>query len=535
MHESKVTIQEGLTMLQKKKVRYEGNILVQPEKFTYLSLAIEDLKGMSGKIEIPLNNDVYGLVGNNGSGKSTIMTTLSKLVPPYQFRLSNNDCSDKSKVSYTVYDKTDSWELKRGKTTKTSGSNQIRFFGRYEGSLFYGTRFEDSRIVDELMQNGKITQELLVDADKYIVETLGHILHNDKESYRNLKHLRNRKIALEMGIKNLPYFYEINGKVISQYRMSSGECLLISLLHFLHNSVVRKSIPQNQHTLLLIDEVELALHPVAVRRLIEILKSLTKQSSNLTCIVSSHSIEVIRSISPDNLFNLVIKTTVAPDSTHRYFKADNPIYPCYLMKDIYVHNGYDFVILVEDDLAKKVVESSLTKLQLRQNKLINIVPVGGWANVFELHKTFRTDGTLGLNTNILSIIDGDVQATAEKKFKNLNHMFLPIASIEKFLRQHLLGDETSEVKKDIKDTLFTGVKSLEDFLQEYSDEEGTKKKSDETYEGDNNGKRLYKKLKNYCETERKISEDMLIDTIFQIVGRNICLDSFEKNLKIKLN
>ena len=61
--------------------------------------------------------------------------------------------------------------------------------------------------------------------------------------------------------------------------------------------------------------------------------------------------------------------------------AEKLSYHCYLMKDIYMHNGYDFVILVEDVLAARIVEKSLLKLQLRQNKLINIVPVGGWNNV----------------------------------------------------------------------------------------------------------------------------------------------------------
>lgn len=63
--------------------------------------------------------------------------------------------------------------------------------------------------------------------------------------------------------------------------MSSGECLLISLMHFLYNSIVRRSLSAEKKIIVLIDELELALHPVAVVRLIEFLKELVLEHDNV--------------------------------------------------------------------------------------------------------------------------------------------------------------------------------------------------------------------------------------------------------------
>ena len=86
--------------------------------------------------------------------------------------------------------------------------------------------------------------------------------------------------------------------------MSSGECLLVSLLHFLYNSIVRRSLPVDQKVLVLIDELELALHPVAVLRLMDFLKNLVKEHSNLIIYLSSHSPEVIRTMPPSELYKV---------------------------------------------------------------------------------------------------------------------------------------------------------------------------------------------------------------------------------------
>lgn len=140
------------------------------------------------------------------------------------------------------------------------------FEGFYEGSIFYGCRFDDYNLIDTFMQNEDY-KKYLIDADAFVIETLGYILHNSKSYYNGLKKISDKKTATANGFKGIPYFYETKGKIISQYKMSSGECMLISLIDFLNNVIVKN--PRRRDKLLfLIDEVELALHPSAIDRLV---------------------------------------------------------------------------------------------------------------------------------------------------------------------------------------------------------------------------------------------------------------------------
>ena len=164
---------------------------------------------------------------------------------------------------------------------------------------------------------------------------MSFILHGDLIHYRTLKRLKNKHVAQQLSIKNRPYFINVESHFVSQYRMSSGECLLVSLLHFLYNSIVRRSLPSNQKVLVLIDELELALHPVAVLRLMDFLKQLVKEHSNLIIYLSSHSPEVIRTISPSELFKVT--------NNNGNLTIEANCYPSYLIRDLYSNVSPDFL------------------------------------------------------------------------------------------------------------------------------------------------------------------------------------------------
>src|SRR5690606_18929657 len=159
------------------------------------------------------------------------------------------------------------------------------------------------------------------------------------------------------------FYYEIKGKIVSQFHMSTGENLLISILNSLN---IRNSdrTTLNIPCILLLDEIELALHPSSLKRLVIFLKEISNRF-NYAVYFSTHSLELISSIKPDNIYFL------DRHSDHS-LELINPCYPAYATRMLYDHTGYDYIILVEDDLAREIIKRLLKKNSLWGNKLIYI-------------------------------------------------------------------------------------------------------------------------------------------------------------------
>lgn len=107
--------------------------------------------------------------------------------------------------------------------------SHVHYHGFYEGSIFFGTRFDDYTQISSFFEQEDYTDKI-IDADPFVIESLGLILQNNKTYYNSLKRIKSKAIAEEAGFRGYPYFYEYEGKIISQYQMSSGESMLISLL-----------------------------------------------------------------------------------------------------------------------------------------------------------------------------------------------------------------------------------------------------------------------------------------------------------------
>jgi ABC-type phosphate transport system ATPase subunit len=486
-----------------------------------LKVKIEKIKNIEvADFELPLESGVYALVGTNGCGKSSILLSVAQLISKhYLGTLKREDYEAESNVTYKMDGITDKWsaDMRTGFWKSDIFPKTLKINGLYEGSLFYGTRFNDSRKIDEYLESGKLSEDEIVPSDDYVIEKLSYILHGDYEHYKTLHRVRNKYITQKINVSNTPYFIKVKGKLISQYRMSSGECLLVSLLHFIYNSIVRKSLPANKRVLVLIDEIELALHPIAVSRLIDLLSELATEHNNLTVILTSHSPEVIRKIKPANLYKVT--------NNKGNVTIESNCYPSYLIRDVYSHDGFDFLLLVEDNLTKNIVEKILFKDNLKSGKLVHIVPVGGWQNVLELHKELLRWNVLGLGRQIVSILDGDIKDNVSEDYKDVRKLFLPIKSVEKYLYKVVIDEPDGKIVRILNDKYFT-LKSIETLVKEFKEKFSTTPP--------NPDKKFYFKLKKDLEG-RKISEEYFINNFCDDLMQNVNFSKFTENIKKVLN
>lgn len=314
-----------------------------------LKINIQKIKSINNlEISLPIDKGLYAITGQNGSGKSTVVTCASTVF----FTLPMNDyfgvTASDARIDFDLNGAKRSWYKNNSKWKKYS-NGKMSIKGFYEGSLIFGNRFRNTNF-ETLKKIDQLSYRRLISASNFIRENLGIILQNNKNFYEKLFVLdseNNQNFNLSRDI----FYYQKGDKRVSQFHMSTGENLMISIL----NSIDIRNKDRASLTkpcLMFLDEIELALHPSSLKRFIQFLKEISN-TYNYAIYFSTHSIELISSIKPENIF--FIERYV--DDT---MEVINPCYPAYATRILIDHHaGYDYVILVEDDLAKSIINRLL--------------------------------------------------------------------------------------------------------------------------------------------------------------------------------
>lgn len=466
-----------------------------------LQLEINKIKNIQHfNYTFSFDKGIYALVGENAVGKSTVMSAIASVVYSQNLkRLGDSDICPESSVKINCLDKESVWESDTTTNKLKPTTLNIAFYGIYEGSVFNGTRFEDMKNLDDLISDQDFVDKLVPATDE-LKEALSFILHGEKGHYETLYKLKNMNVAKQYNCVNMPYFLKLdNGKYISKYKMSSGECMLISLLNFINSTALKPDKIRHRHRVLtnrlfvFIDEVELALHPSSIDRLLEYMEEMISQK-DLTVLFSSHSSELIRKLNPRNIYYM------KNDSGEG--KIISPCYPQYAIRSLYNHDGYDCTILVEDKVSELIVRKLISDYRTKNNLLMNILPVGGWRNTLELQKNFCEQNILGRDKFTFSIIDGDVvsEANKVKEFKALKKLFLPIKSLEKYLYDKIIIENNTDFITYFGNRYFV-LTAFDDIIKGC--------KNNAYVMGDGSGKALYEVIIKKLAVER-MDEDSFI-------------------------
>jgi len=434
-----------------------------------IDLRIKDVKNIKEfEHDFCFERGIYALVGENAVGKSTVMSAIASTVYSQTvFKLGNTEVDKSSAIELTCKGVKDIWTYDDlAKSMKPERRTRIIFNGIYEGSIFSGTRFDDMRKVDKLIQEEPGFTNEFVNASEDLKQALSMILHDEEGHYTELYKLKTMDVAKMYDLNNMPYFLKLgDGQYISKFKMSSGECMLISLLNFINSYALQpKKMKKKKNTIddklfVFIDEVELALHPSSIMRLVDYLESMIK-TKNLTVLFSTHSGELIRKIKPDNIFYI--------ENNEGHLKLITPCYPSYAIRSLYDHDGYDSTILVEDKMTEIIVRRLVEKFRIDNNLLINVLPIGAWNNTLAFQERAMKQNAFGRDKFLFSVIDGDVKEQVKKneRYQYLKKLFLPIKSVEKYLYQKLIVEKDRNFIKIIGNKYFV-LQSLESILKEF--------------------------------------------------------------------
>lgn len=471
-----------------------------------LKITIRNVKSIKDlSLDIPLNKGLYAITGENATGKSTIATCAATLFYHFDTRQYLGKLAEDSSISFELNGQTQVCTYdSSGNLSKTGHINVKGFF---EGSLIYGNRFRNTSY-SAVGKLDKIIDSDIEPADDFIRENLGLLLCNDKTYYHDLFRLK-RGLQNKYRLGGVPFFYMRDGLRIHQAHMSTGENLLLSILHSLKMRIDDRG---NQSTpcVIFLDEIELALHASSLRRLVIFLKDIANKY-NMAIYFSTHSIELIRDIVPEHIFYIQKFVDGSIDIL-------NPCYPAFATKNLYDSNlGYDDVILVEDDLARVIIHNILRDHSLLNSRLVNVLPCGGWQNVLRLANDIMQSNLLGANSKIIVILDGDIQSKVQP-FLSANNInlstplnFLPVPSLEKYLKANLYDQVDKALTQELDNYVFQKV-GLRNILLEY--------KNNGPYpKDDSNGKALFDALSVELVSNGKSREE-LVNIVFRFINEH---------------
>lgn len=351
------------------------------------------------RFEIP-DRGVWVLTAGNGAGKTSLLACLRRIghsnaFPvhfPSSLRSARLDNHSSGVVTYEINGETVEYAYRGERWTPRPRSNSHLFqrFG-YPSVTYIGATAEriTPRPEDFDTHHIRAASRVIIDAANAIFDTT--------------KFSMLRTINLTRGVGNDAFVLAIEGNpqtYHSEKHFSLGELCVLKLLRLLKDV--------NNNSMIIVDELEMALHPRAQVKLLRYLEGQARTKS-LTIIFSTHSVTLLKAIDRRRIIYLD--------------KQDNgdirPIYGCY---PTYAIGNIasaeealpDIMLYVEDLFARDMLSAFFEKFADERfddptaRPTAKIVPIGGFQEVV---------GFLARNRSVLpdyvtqkAVLDNDVSS-----------------------------------------------------------------------------------------------------------------------------
>ncbi|KPQ09164.1 MAG: AAA domain [Saliniramus fredricksonii] len=347
---------------------------------------LKNVRGFADE-SIEFKNPVTALVGTNGGGKSTILGAAAlsyKNIRPGQFFpkafIGDESMSDWS-VEIELVDKN---IAKDRIITRTARFSQSKW--RRDG-------FQDRPVeyieIQRTVPAGELTRFrkfLSGDPEKFEIRNLGidtikyasAVLDKSIEHYRVVVSRENKLIKMYVGATSGEIGY-------SQFHFGAGEASVIETIDRI------ESAPDN--SLILIEEVENGLHPVAVRLFVQYLQNAAKRKK-LQIIFTTHSQEAVDQLPSEAVWASINK------------RAWNGKLSIESLRAITGNIPNTRTIYVEDDFVKEWVENAIGRYGNGLAESTKVFSAGGYPNVVKVSQFHNENPTIRVPS--IALVDGDV-------------------------------------------------------------------------------------------------------------------------------
>ena len=346
---------------------------------------------------------MYLLTGANGTGKTTLLSALNRMGNNQAFAQNFSEeqiIPGQHSIEYTIDGQSVTYQRKNKRWTPIP-KTQSKLINKYKYHQTYYLTATGLRLYQQSTIKLAKTKH---DVPGDIISSLNKIFRTDRFSqlkYIKVKDKRGRQKMLHRDNK-LYVLKNLSGKWYSELSFSLGERMVLNALDYISD------IPSK--SMLLIDEIELALHPIAQVLFYNYLEEKAREK-DIVIIISTHSATLIKRAK---------KIQYLEKNDEEYINMIDNISPAYVLKDLSIEfdNNPDYLFFVEDSMAKEYLTRVLEYFRKQEKRLnsicIKIIPVGGFKEVLTL-MTYFYDVSPFSKKKVHSFLDKDV----EESFKNL--------------------------------------------------------------------------------------------------------------------
>lgn len=354
------------------------------------------------RFEIP-EQGVWVITGLNGSGKTSLFASIYRIGAQHAFQKffrtsqleRRLDSYENTEIEYQINGEVAKYHYGGKRWRATPRKNANLFQRSSYASIDYieasGDRIEP--FPDEIQPRRlKVASD---DVRLFLVDVL------TDSKWENLRYVNTRR-----GIGSHAFLipYQVGGRTyyFSEKNFSLGELCTLKLAQKIC------AVPDN--SLLLVDEVEMALHPQAQVKLLRSVQQIADKK-RLTVLFSTHSATLIKNATRKNLIHL--KSNKQGD-----ISTIVGAFPAQILGDIAFDDELfaDFVFYVEDKQAKFLVEQMVGMYMLHchpdtnYRPLYKVAPVGGFVQVLEMLNS--SSGIFPSHVRRFALLDEDVKTVS---------------------------------------------------------------------------------------------------------------------------
>lgn len=344
---------------------------------------------------------VWILTGLNGSGKTSLFAALYRMGSSTAFPTffkggpfgGKLDTFEGASVTYVLDDGRSVSYRYGGQRWRASPTRAISIL---DDVPFDGVHFIDAnpKRIEPFPEEITVRRRLSAASDE-LRSFLSYVL--DDVKWRSLGYVNTRR-GIGSQAYLIPYSSGRETNYYSEKSFSLGELCVLKL--------ARKMLSAPDESLILVDEVEMALHPQAQVRLLEKISEIA-EAKNLTVIFSTHSATLIKSADRRRLIFL------SNDGSGR-ITPFRKIYPAAILGDLAFGDelAVDYVFYVEDVKAKLLL-TSMIQVFYDNNAPVGgflpsyrVVPVGGYDAVIRMLE--GSSAVLPRYVKTFAFLDADV-------------------------------------------------------------------------------------------------------------------------------